>query len=92
KESCCGVDNFLIVPNTQVEQEQWAPEGYYFYGGELIKHTKPKLTPTQQLELLDTHPFFTHHCPECGYHFDPKNPPAVHWDCPECGWVDDTVV
>ena len=46
----------------------------------------------QQLELLDTHPFFTHHCPECGYYFDPNNSPAVHWDCPECGWIDDTVV
>lgn len=92
-----GVDgnscfDFRPHPYAELEQEQWAPEGYYFYDGELFKQTTSKLTREQQLSILDTHPFFTHQCPQCGYEFDLKNPPAVHWDCPECGWVDDAIV
>ncbi|AOX01277.1 hypothetical protein BJP34_19180 [Moorena producens PAL-8-15-08-1] len=59
--------------------------------GELIKNPTRKLTPQQQLEILNTHPFFTGKCPECGYNYDKNNPPAVHWDCPECGWIDDAI-
>jgi hypothetical protein len=92
-----GVDgdrciDFRPDPNIQ-EEEQWQPEGASYYDGELILH-RPRLTREEQLEILDSHPFFTGICPQCGHQFDRDNPPKVHWDCPnpECGWVDDSVV
>jgi rubrerythrin len=69
----------------------WSPEGYSWYGGELISNKRSPLTPEEQLEILDTHPFFTGVCPQCGYQFAKNNPPKVHWDCPACGWMDDSV-
>ena len=78
--------------NAEVE-EQWSPEGYSWYGDELIANRPSRYTPEQQLEILDSHPFFTGVCPNCGYRFDKNNPPKVHWDCPnpDCGWMDDSV-
>ena len=64
-------------------EEQWCPEGYTYYNGELIKLPEKKLTQTQQFWVLENHPLFTGFCRECGYEF-PKNP--QNWDCPECGW------
>lgn len=82
----------LREPNIEPDDEElWAPEGYSFYGGELIPHKPSRHTPQEQLAILDTHPFFTGRCPKCSYQFDRKNPPAVHWDCPRCGWIDDSV-
>ncbi|AIE76203.1 hypothetical protein D082_50410 (plasmid) [Synechocystis sp. PCC 6714] len=49
------------------------------------------MTPGEQLEILDFHPFFTGVCPKCGHGFDQDNPPPIYWDCPACGWVDDSV-
>ena len=84
--------DFRPDPNAQQEDDEpWAPQGYSWYGNELIPNLKPKLTPEQQLELLDNHPFFTGVCPNCGYRYPKDNPPAVHWDCPYCGWIDDSV-
>lgn len=84
--------DFREDPNLQHEdEEEWAPVGYAWYGDELIRNAPPRLTPEQQLQILDTHPFFTGVCPECGYRFDRDNPPEVHWDCPRCGWIDDAI-
>jgi hypothetical protein len=63
---------------------------YGIYDGELM-YFKPKLTPEEQMYLLENHPFFTGKCPKCDYIFDKSNPPVIHFDCPECGWIDDSV-
>ncbi|MGK7897398.1 MAG: hypothetical protein AB4372_28205 [Xenococcus sp. (in: cyanobacteria)] len=84
--------DFRLDPNFQKE-EQWAPEGYCWYGGELIPNKPSRYTAEEQLFILDNHPFFTGVCPDCGHKFDKANPPAVHWDCPnpECDYVDESV-
>ena len=61
----------------------------FWYNGELIPYKPSRYTPEEQLEILDTHPFFTGVCPKCGHQFDKNNPPVVHWNCPSCGWDDD---
>ena len=92
-----GVDgnyclDFRRDPKIEVEDEElWSPEGYSYYAGQLIKNPTRRLTPQQQLNIIDTHPFFTGRCPECGYEFPKDNPPAVHWDCPACGFIDDAI-
>jgi hypothetical protein len=58
-----GVDSdrcpdFRPTPNAE-EEEQWQPEGYSWYGGELIANRPSRYTQEQQLGILDTHPFFT---------------------------------
>lgn len=80
----------VFNPSYPNAEDNWSPPGVSYYGDELICHT-PRLTPQEQLEILDTHPFFTGVCPACGYHFNLQNPPEVHWDCPECGWMDESV-
>ena len=81
--------DFRLDPNFQ-EEEQWSPEGYSWYGDELIPNRTSKHTSEEQLEILDNHPFFTGVCPSCGYRFNKDNPP-VHYDCPVCDFVDDSV-
>ncbi len=51
-----------------------------------------RYTREEQLEILNTHPFFTGICPQCRHKFEQDNLP-VHFDCPnaECGWIDDSV-
>ena len=87
-----GVDtekclDFRLNPEVE-ELEPWSPEGYSFYDGVLVKNPS-RYTQEEQLEMLETHPYFTGFCPKCNHQFDLKNPPLVHWDCPSCGWVDD---
>ena len=81
--------DFRPDPNAKIE-EQWCPEGYSYYGGELVRN-QSRYTREKQWEILNTHPFFTGVCPVCRYQFDTNNHPLVHWDCPVCGWVDDSV-
>ena len=87
--------DFRLNPDIELEfeEEQWSPEGYSYYDGELVPNRPSRYTSEEQLEILDTHPFFTGVCPKCGHRFDKSNPPKVHWDCPnpDCGWVDDSV-
>jgi hypothetical protein len=78
------------VLNSYSNSDNWCPDGYSYYDGELMYH-QPRLTTEEQLYLIDHHPFFTGHCPNCNYQFDRNNPPTVHWDCPHCGWIDDSV-
>ena len=81
--------DFRPDPNAEIEK-QWSPEGYSWYGDELVR-ARSIYTRSEQLEILDNHPFFTGVCPVCRYQFDKNNHPLVHWDCPVCGWVDDSV-
>lgn len=76
-------------PAPDVKQELWAPEGYSWYGEDLIQNTPIHLNQSDRLHLLQTHPLFTGTCPACGYHF--TDSPEVHWDCPACAWKDDSV-
>jgi hypothetical protein len=63
EESCI---DFRSDPKAQ-DGDFWSPTGYFWYGGELIPITPPRLTPEEQLEILDSHPFFTGVCPSCGH-------------------------
>ena len=77
-----GVDtdyciDFRPDPNIK-EEEQWSRGGYSWYGDELIPNRTSKYTSDEQLEILDTHPFFTGFCPNCGYRFS-NNKQIVHY-------------
>lgn len=72
-------------------EEKWCPQGYSWYGDNLIPNRPSRYTSEQQLQILDNHPFFTGVCPNCKHEFDKNNAPKVHWDCPVCDWVDDSV-
>jgi hypothetical protein len=89
-----GIDTETCLdfrPDSNIkEEEQWSPEGYSWYGDELIRD-RSRYTCEEQIEILDSHPFFTGVCPQCRYDFDQNNLPAVHYDCPACGWIDDSV-
>ena len=82
--------DFRPDPNIELE-EQWTPAGYSWYGGELIPNKLPKYTSEQQIEMLDTHPFFTGVCPNCKHQFDRTNHQIIHFDCTICGWTDDSI-
>ncbi len=83
--------------------ELWEPEGARYidlelvlercsyYNGEEIPPLPQRLTREEQWEILNTHPLFTGHCPNCGYQFPCHVPELVHFDCPRCGWIDDSV-
>ncbi len=73
------------------ENEPWPPKGWSYYNGELVSALPSYRTRVEQIALLESHPFFTGECPNCGYKFDRGNPPAVHWDYPACQWIDDSV-
>lgn len=68
--------DFRVKPNLKIE-EQWSPEGYSFYDGNLVKNPS-RHTQAEQLEILDNHPYFTGVCPNCGHEFDPNKLPLVH--------------
>ena len=71
-------------------EKQWSPEGYSWYGDELISNRPSRYSQSEQLEILNGHPFFTGVCPQCRHEFDKDNMP-VHFDCPNCDFIDDSV-
>lgn len=79
----------LRSPNAEIEK-QWSPEGYSWYGDELIADRPSRYTLEEQSQILDNHPFFTGVCPQCRHRFDRDNLP-VHYDCPECEWMDESI-
>lgn len=81
--------DFRCDPNIQ-EEEQWCPEGYTWYDGQLIPIKPSRYTQGEQLDILDNHPFFTGVCPNCGYRFNPEQQ-IIHYDCPECDFIDDSI-
>ncbi len=101
-ESCL---DFRLDPNIK-EQQQWNPEGYSWYGDELITNRPSRYTAQEQIQILDNHPFFTGVCPQqldwarsgnptaplvqCRHRFNRENQ-IVHFDCPECDFIDDSV-
>lgn len=77
-------------PDPQKEpEEKWSPQGYSWYGDELVRNESYR-TREEQEYLLDNHPFFTGRCPECGHEFE-RDRRAIHYDCPSCDWVDNSV-
>ena len=51
---------------------------------------RSRYTRSEQLFILDNHPFFTGICPQCRHKFEQDNLP-VYFDCPECDFIDDSV-
>ncbi len=49
-----------------------------------------RYTATEQIQILDNHPFFTGVCPQCRHEFN-RDERMVHFDCPECDFIDDSV-
>ncbi|MDV3002567.1 MAG: hypothetical protein N5P05_004222 (plasmid) [Chroococcopsis gigantea SAG 12.99] len=70
------------------EEESWAPDGYFWYGGELIPERLSRKTREEQLQILDTHPFFTGVCPQCAEVFSTSPTHGVKWQCDRCGWLE----
>ena len=81
--------DYRLDHNTELK-EKWSPQGYSWYGDELIADRQSRYSPEEQLEILNNHPFFTGVCPQCRHEFDKNNPP-VHFDCPECNFIDDSI-
>ena len=75
--------NDKVDPNIS-ENEQHNLLGYSWYGDELIANRKSRYTKDEQMKILDTHPFFTGLCPDCGYKFE-KNSGSVSYKCLVCG-------
>lgn len=48
--------DFRPDPNAQIE-EQWSPQGYSWYGDELIADRPSRYSQEEQIQILDTHPF-----------------------------------
>ena len=71
-------------------KEQWNPEGYSWYGDELVCDRPSRYSQSEQIQILDNHPFFTGVCPQCRHEFNEESSP-VHFDCPECDFIDDSV-
>jgi hypothetical protein len=69
---------------------QWEPLGGAYYNEERVLQPEHYLTTEERLEILETHPFFTGVCPECGADISDLN--LVHYDCELCGWKDESVV
>ena len=69
--------------------EQYEPLGGAYYAGELVLQPTHYLTTAERLEILETHPFFTGVCPECGETIWGEG--FVHYDCDACGFKDDLI-
>jgi hypothetical protein len=66
--------DFRQDPNSWAgEGEQWSPEGYSWWDGELLPNRPVTLTPEEQLKILDCHPFFTGFCLKYVHQFDRNN-------------------
>jgi hypothetical protein len=94
-----GVDgdrcpDFLLDPEFK---ELWSPIGFTFIDDQLYRMPivydvdfEPTLERSQQWEILNSHPFFTGVCPNCGGSY-PHNVKIIHYDCQSCGWMDDNL-
>ena len=65
------------------------PLGGAYYNRELVLQPTHDLTTAECLEILETHPFFTGVCPECGETIWGEG--LVHYDCQNCGFKDDLI-
>ena len=69
--------------------EQYEPLGGAYYNGELVLQPTHYLTTAERLKILETHPFFTGVCTECGAAIGGEG--LVHYDCSRCGFKDDLI-
>ena len=76
-------------PDFSEVTEQCEPLGGAYYNSELVLQPTHYLTTAERLEILETHPFFTGVCPECGETIWGKG--LVHYDCEHCGFKDDLI-
>jgi len=58
--------------------------------GKKVIEPVQRWTREQKLALLDWHPMFTGHCPDCERSLVHTHPARVYWDC-QCKWRDDSV-
>jgi hypothetical protein len=96
----CGTD-FLVCgihpsgptedpcPDFAEVSEQYEPLGGAYYAGELVLQPTHYLTTAERLEIIETHPFFTGVCPNCGEAIGGEG--LVHYDCEACGFKDDLI-
>jgi predicted RNA-binding Zn-ribbon protein involved in translation (DUF1610 family) len=80
----------IPCPDFAEVSEQYEPLGGAYYAGELVLQPAHYLTTAERLEILETHPFFTGVCPDCGEAIGGEG--LVHYDCPSCGWKDESIV
>ena len=66
-----------------LEKKQHNLLGYSWYGNELIANRQSRYSTEEQMKVLETHPFFTGLCPECGHKLDKDNCSA-DYDCFFC--------
>lgn len=66
----------------------YSNEGGSYLGEEITGG--PRRSRAELLELLELHPLFTGHCPQCGRGMQQIQAPHVGWVC-ECGWRGDSV-
>ena len=76
-------------PDFAEVSEPFEPLGGAYYAGELVLQPTHDLTTAERLELLETHPFFTGVCPQCGAAIAGEG--LVHYDCEPCGYKNDLV-
>ncbi len=48
-----------------------------------------QVSSSEELDIIEDHPFITGSCPHCSFRFSNLETPPLYWDCPECGWQDD---
>lgn len=56
-----------------------------YYNGELITTPQQRLSREQKAHLLDYHPIFTGHCPECKTSMEQPDL-KQGCKCSHCGW------
>uniref|UniRef100_B8HWA2 Uncharacterized protein n=1 Tax=Cyanothece sp. (strain PCC 7425 / ATCC 29141) TaxID=395961 RepID=B8HWA2_CYAP4 len=56
-----------------------------------ITQVLARLSRSEQLEVMQTHPLFTGKCPCCGSRVPHHSLPPARWDCHDCGWEDDAL-
>jgi hypothetical protein len=78
--------------DSDTDKELWLPEGYSWYGDNLIPNRLCRYTREEQEKILDNHPFFTGSCPNCSHLFTTSPPPHTPWVCPECKWSEESLI
>ena len=72
----------VINPTSDNPDENWAPMGAAYYGSELVLQSEKPMNQRDQLALLDWHPLFTGHCPNCERAILTE---LIEVSC-DCGW------
>jgi hypothetical protein len=54
-----------------------------------LTHVLARLSRSEQLQVMQTHPLFTGKCPCCGTSISTTVQSTHQLNCHSCGWVDD---